>query len=295
MSFPSRISLLALFFVVLPTDALIYQAPLEHAGWQAESAPKVCRLRQSIPKFGDAVFEAAPGSQRFFVQLVGEKGAPVESVLATGGATLAAAAPFWNPEREARPLGAVTVVDGGRIVDIEGERVAQLLSGLKDGLAAEIAGRARQGDAAVQVVALPVYFRRAWRDYDACVQQLPPAAVKVASISPTVATGVAAPIKSGTDGLAFDYPPGEWALQPAQRATLESVRQALLADPTLRVAIDGYGNDSYRRLLNLELSRKRAQAVSDLLTAGGVEATRIALRFHGDEKISARRVVVKVE
>jgi len=296
MSAPPRFSLLALLVIAAPAAALSYQAPLEGAGWRSESAARACRLRQSIPRLGEVVIETAGGSARFFVQLAAAQGSEVEGPWAPGNAELAAAPPFWNPQREPRPLGQVAVLSSGRIVDFEGEQVARLLRGLKDGLAAEITGRARSGDAEVQVVALPLHFGRAWRDYDACVQKLPQP--QLAAIKPTsqgaaaAATGKAV---SAADGMVFDYPPGDWQLQPAQRVVLDSAIQALAVDLSLRVAIDGYGNDSYRRLMNLELSRKRAQTVSDYLTGRGVDPKRIALRFHGDEKVSARRVVVKVE
>lgn len=306
MPAPKRYSLLALLAMALlagamPAGALIYQAPLDRASWQLERTPKACRLRQAIPRIGDAVIETSGGSERFFVQLTADGALPVEGPLTPGSAQLAAAAPFWSPEREARPLGSVAVAAGGRMVDIGGDQVTQLLRGLKEGLAAEIRGRARRGEAAIQVVALPVYFRRAWRDYDACVQKLPPPSaprpIAVAKPSSVVAGATAKPAKVNTaaDGLVFEYAPGEWQLQATHRAALDGLMQALTLDRTLRVAIDGYGNDSYRRLLNLELSRKRVQAVSDYLSARGVDLQRITMRYHGDEKVSARRVLVKVE
>ncbi len=301
MSALMRYSLLALLVVALPAGALIYQAPLEGAGWQVERAPKVCRLRQTIPRLGDAVIETAGGSERFFVQLSAKAGEPIEGPLTPGSAQLAAAAPFWSPQREARPLGSVAVAGEGRIVDIEGELVAKLMRGLKDGLAAEITGRARAGDASVQVVALPIYFGRAWRDYDACVQKLPPPPrpQPLAEIKPASPSGDAAAkpakVASSADGLVFDYMPGDWQLQEAHRVALDAVLQKLQADTSARLSVDGYGNDSYRRLLNLELSRKRAQAVSDYLVSRGIEVKRITVRYHGDEKVSARRVQVKLE
>ena len=300
MSALMRYGPLLLLATAVPVAALTYQAPLEQADWRVERSPRLCRLRHTIPALGEAVVETAGGSQRFFVQLSNRAGKPVEGPLTTGSAQLAAAAPFWNPQRESRPLGSVAVASSGYLLDIEGPRVSQLLRGLRDGLAAEISGRARSGEAAVQVVALPVYFQRAWRDYDACMQKLPappraamqtlalaqPAAVSTAAVKP-------APIAIPADGLTFDYAPGEWQLQPAQRSALDALSQRLQTNASARIAIDGYGNDSYRRLLNLELSRKRAQAVSDYLVGRGIDAKRISVRFHGDEKISARRVQVK--
>ncbi len=296
MFVPIRFGLLSLLLASVPAAALNYQASLDGADWKVERASQSCRLRQSIPHFGAAVIETSGGGERFFLQLAADRPLP----MMPGSAQLAAAAPFWNPGREARPLGSVAVAAGDRLVDIEGDQVGQLLRGLKEGLAAAVIGRTRDGAAEVQVVALPVHFERAWREYDACVQKLPPAPRPLVAVRPAAAVATvaaASPVRTdaGSGGVKLDYAPGEWQLQPSQRAALQGVLQLLLADSSLRVSVDGYGNDSYRRLLNLELSRKRAQAVGDLLTAGGVDAGRIALRFHGDEKSSARRVVVKVE
>jgi outer membrane protein OmpA-like peptidoglycan-associated protein len=295
MSSLLRPSLLLLLLATTPAGALVFQTPLEQAAWQVEQRVRACRLRQTIPGVGEAIFEHTGREQRFFLELAADAPAVLQR---PGTAKLRAAAPYWNPEREPRSLGVITVAAEGRLVDVGSEQAERLLGGLRDGLAAEVSGQAASGDATVQLVALPVYFQRAWREYDSCVQKLPPPALpQVASkrTAPAAATARPASAAAATEGLVFNFNPGEWQLQSAQRALLESVQQALLADPSLRVTIDGYGNDSYRRLLNLELSRKRAQAVSDLLTAGGVDASRIAVRFHGDEKLSARRVVIRVE
>jgi hypothetical protein len=256
-----------------PAFALNYAAPLDRAGWAVEKSALACRLRQTIPDFGDAVFEARAGNgERFFL-------ASPDSPLRSGTAQLAIVAPHWNPDREGLALGPVAVTEDALVVAVEGAPVRRLLQGLLDGLAAEVQGSARSNGAVeIRVNATPVYFQRAYRDYQACVDRLLPMAF---------------------DGIAvtrLDYPGSGWQLSAAQRSRLDEVARYLRADGVVsRVTVDGYSNDSYRRLFNLDLSRKRAQAVTDYLVSRGVDGKRIVTRYHGEQNGGQRQVLVRLE
>lgn len=278
------VALLLALVVRMPAQGLTYTAPLERAAWSVEQAPRLCRLRQQIPLLGDVVFESRAGAdERFFI-------ASADSPLRRGPAQLAMVAPHWNPEREGLPLGPVSVSDGALLVSVEGEMVRLLQEGLQSGLAAELRGTA-QSEAAIEVrvSATPVYFRRAFDEYRSCIDKLP----VVAKPQPVL---VAAPAGDLTSSQ-FVYGGGVWELSPAQRGRLDQLAQYLgRADAGgSRVVIDGYGGDSHRRLLNLELSRKRAQGVSDYLGSRGVAAGRIVMRYHGDQQGQRREVLIRLE
>lgn len=256
-----------------PALALNYAAPLDRAGWTVEKSGLVCRLRQTIPDFGDVLFEARAGNgERFLL-------AAPDSPLRSGPAQLAIVAPYWSPGREGQALGAVAVTGDALVVAVEGAPVRRLQQGLLDGLAAQVQGVARSNGAVeVRVNATPVYFKRAYRDYQACVERLPAMAFDAVAV---------------TD---LAYPGNGWQLSAGQRARLDEVARYLRADDAVsRVTIDGYGNDSYRRLFNLELSRKRAQAVADYLVSRGIDGKRIVTRYHGEQNGGQRQTLVRLE
>lgn len=273
--------------VVRPhAQGLSYMAPIDRAAWSVEQRPSLCRLRQEIPRLGDAVFESRPGGERFFI-------ASADSPLRSGTAQLAMVAPFWNPARETLPLGPVTVNDGALLVSVEGEAVRQLQAGLTAGLAAELLGAARgEADFEVRVSATPVYFRRAYSEYRSCIEQLPAPPAPKPVPPPRRAAVSAAPVLAA-DRLA--YGEGVWRLSEGQQGLLGRVVAQLQAQPGSRAVIDGFGGDSHRRLLNLELSRKRAQAVSDYLRSRGIGADRIVMRYHGDQEGRRREATVRLE
>lgn len=67
------------------------------------------------------------------------------------------------------------------------------------------------------------------------------------------------------------------------RARLDIVLQYMRADPSVnRIELDGHSDNSGNRLLNRDLSRRRALAVQDYLIANGVPEEQITLRFHGE-------------
>jgi len=71
-------------------------------------------------------------------------------------------------------------------------------------------------------------------------------------------------------------------LDPDSRHILDEVATSLLAWPEVRVEVGGYtdssGNDAY----NLDLSRRRAEAVRDYLVARGVSSSRLEAHGYGE-------------
>jgi outer membrane protein OmpA-like peptidoglycan-associated protein len=136
----------------------------------------------------------------------------------------------------------------------------------------------------LRVGVTPVNFRRAYGEYRACTARLPPAP------APKAAVVAAAPAGGGMR-VAFDS--NRWQLNAGAREQLDRWLGGLGA--TAQVAVDGHSGDSPRRVLNLELSRRRAEAVTDYLVERGVERERIVTRFHGERRAGngARHVEVR--
>jgi outer membrane protein OmpA-like peptidoglycan-associated protein len=85
----------------------------------------------------------------------------------------------------------------------------------------------------------------------------------------------------GPTGLRFD--PGSAELSADRRAVLDQIAGLLVANPTVKLEIDGYtdvpGGES-----GLALSRRRAAMVADYLTARGVRPAILTVAAYGDAR-----------
>jgi outer membrane protein OmpA-like peptidoglycan-associated protein len=85
----------------------------------------------------------------------------------------------------------------------------------------------------------------------------------------------------GPTGLRFD--PGSAELSADQRAVLDRIAGLLVANPTVKLEIDGY-TDVPAGAVGLALSRRRAAAVADYLTARGVRPAALTVAGYGDAR-----------
>jgi sodium-type flagellar protein MotY len=248
----------------VPVPATTYMASLEAAAWQVQPSKLSCRLRQSIPNYGDAVFEAqAGGAQHFYLE-------PKKNPMQSGRAELVAAAPFWNPDLQPVALGPVEVVEGRRPVQLGDDQTRQLLRSLGAGLAPELTRPARtDAELSVRVGLSPVRFRRAYEKFEDCVAGLPK--VTVAQLTTTV----------------VEFGLQQTELSAAARSKLDLLMQYARESGRTAVAIDTLSVDTPRRLENLRLARDRAEAVSNYLVSRGIAARNIASSYRGER--GARR------
>jgi outer membrane protein OmpA-like peptidoglycan-associated protein len=256
----------------LPAAALTYMAPLDRAAWQVEQSKLSCRLRQAIPKYGDAVFEArAGGRQQFFL-------APVKNPMRSGAALLVASAPAWNPELAPHDLGTVTVADGQRPVQLDDALSQRILQVLNHGLVPELTSPSRAVAAvSVRVGLSPARFRAAYGKYLECVSQLP-APVSTA--------------RTAADTTVLNFGIRDTRLDGAARDQLDLlVRHIKTAGGSADLLIDALSTDTPRRLENLNLAKRRAHAVSDYLIAGGVAQRHITSRYRGEHNPQRRGIV----
>ncbi len=82
------------------------------------------------------------------------------------------------------------------------------------------------------------------------------------------------------DSITFAY--NDASVRPQFRGTLEQIAQSLQAYPSSAIDVLGHtdatGSDAY----NLDLSRRRAQSVANVLTSYGVNPVRIATQGYGE-------------
>lgn len=247
-------------FASLPAVALTFQTRLENIEWKVEGDQFECRLSQPITDFGAGEFVRRAGEQATFrLKASGYS-------LASGSATLIAAAAPWQPGRGDLNLGAVKVGNGDIPFNTSQAQAGRLIAGLMEGRSPVIRHVLRDGGGAMEVRLLPVKFSHAYADFQVCTAKLLPMnfeQVRQAEIG---------------------FPGGGIDLDAQAKRRLDTVLAYMKADPSVnRVELDGHSDNSGNRLTNRDLSRRRALAVMDYLKAQGVPEEQITVRFHGEQ------------
>ena len=277
-----------LFFVLLslsasfPAMALTFQTRLENVEWKVEGDQFECRLVQPITDFGSGVFVRRAGEQAVF-RLNAHN-----SILGEGSATLLAAAAPWQPGRGDINLGTVRIGRGNILFNSSQTQAGRLFRGLLEGRSPVIRHYSAVGGVS-EVRLLPVKFRQAYGDYEACTGKL---------------------LAKNFDQVRqsqIGFPGGGTDLDARARASLQIILQYMKADPTANhIMLDGYSDNSGNRLTNRELSRRRALAVMDYFKDNGLQESQITIRFHGEQypvapnnnavnRAKNRRVSVRLE
>lgn len=268
---------------VQPAGAEEFLAELDEAEWRLQASALECRLSQPIPSFGEAVFRQRAGESVHF-ELASHRD------VRAGQASLRIVAPEWQRSGVTMSLGDVPVASGRTAVRLDSTLTEKLMSALREGLSPVFGGMPSDSlQGLATVVLTPVNFRRAYADYTSCRAGLIPATL--AEVART--------------RVSFDT--GKWELDDTARGRLELVARHVVAEASITaVYVDGYTDDTGRRAANLELSRRRAEAVSRFLEAQGVAADLITTRYHGSRypvasgrsttaRAQNRRVTVRLE
>ncbi len=239
--------------------AITFQTRLERVEWQVEGDQFECRLVQPIAGFGSGEFVRRAGEQAIF------RLQSPERWLGSGSATLLAAAAAWQPARSDINLGVVSVGGGEIPFNSSHLQAGRLLSGLLEGRSPVVRHHTRQGGEALEVRLLPARFGKAYEEFRACTAKLLPVNFDQ--------------IRQSQVG----FPSSDVALDALGRAKLDIILQYLRADPSVnRIQLDGHSDNSGNRLVNRDLSRRRALAVQEYLIANGVPEQQITVRFHGE-------------
>ena len=269
-------------FASLPAVAMTFQTRLENIEWKVEGDKFECRLIQPVTDFGSGVFVRRAGEQVIFSLNA------FNSVLGEGSATLLAAAAPWQPGRGDINLGAVRIGRGQVLFNSSQAQAASLFRGLLEGRSPLVRHYSREGGVS-EVRLLPVKFRQAVGDYNACTAKLLPKNFEQVRQSQ------------------IGFPGGGIELDAQAKISLQVMVEYLKADPTVNhITLDGHSDNTGNRLTNRDLSRRRALAVMDYFKENGVEESQITMRFHGEQyplvpntnaanRAKNRRVSVRLE
>lgn len=268
----------------LTSQAMRYEAGFNHAEWRLELSPFECRMWQPIPYFGDAVFSNRAGEQqRFFLQ-------PTRKAMKPGHAMIISQAPLWDESRQPTHLGSVEISTASTPVSLDQQRAYELLNELYKGMSPVFQRNAWYSEAEkIELALSSVNFRKAYSQYRDCLAALLPVNFEQINRS------------------RIHFPTAKWELTASARRTLDHVVAYVKADTTVNgFYIDGHTDNVGRRLANLELSKKRAESVSEYLVANGVDPSMITTRYHGERypvvdnrtaanRAANRRVTLRLE
>ena len=246
-------------FTCLPAMAMTFQTRLENIEWKVEGDQFECRLIQPITDFGSGAFVRRAGEQAVF------RLNSVNSVLGEGSATLLAAAAPWQPGRGDINLGSVRIGRGHVLFNSSQGQAGGLFRGLLEGRSPVVRHySATSGVSEIRL--LPVKFRQAYGDYQACTTKLLPRNFEQVRQS------------------RIDFPGTATELDASALNCLNVILEYLKADPTVNhVILDGYSDNQGNRLTNRELSRRRALVVMEYFKQNGLQESQITVRFHGEQ------------
>lgn len=241
-----------------------YQAPVADSIWRTDGSPLGCHLAHPIPGFGEAVFVRQAGSDRPFNLHFHVSRGPRQDT----AAHLVAVPPPWQHGAEEQVLGRVVMHTGHTPLYLEGDLARRMLEALQAGMLATVSFPDWGGSGAqIRVALSPINFRSALERFQACEQDLLP--VTFADIAQSV--------------LHFALDSAVPTVVDEQR--LAHIAAYMRADPRVRrVRITGHADNVGTRRYNRGLSKRRAEAIRDYLTARGVIAERVDVRFYGERK-----------
>lgn len=233
---------------------------MNHAEWRLDMSVFECRLWQPIPHYGDAVFVQRAGEQqRFRLQ-------PASQGMREGSALLVSQAPVWDEKRELVELGPVEVQTAPYPVQLERQLATRLLHELYQGMSPLFTRLSWFGeDVTVNVALSSVNFRKAYRQYRDCLAGLLPV-----NYDQVVRSRI-------------HFVTAKAELTAEARERLDMVVLYVKADTRVNgFFIDGHTDDVGDRRYNLELSKRRAEAVTAYLVGKGIDESLITTRYHGE-------------
>ncbi len=271
----------AMVFPVL-AHGLTFQERIEDAKWSVEGDRFECRLMQPVSRFGYGEFVRRAGEKPVF-RIVTR-----EAWLARGDALLYAAAADWRGNKESDLLlGRMPVTNNERTAQSNVDQGGRLLTGVLEGRAPVVRHKTVQGER-LEVRLQPVNVKEAYQQYLDCTAKLLPVNFDQAKFTQ----------------VHFDT---GYELNERAMAHIDILLDYMSEDKSVnRIRLDGYSDSRGDRLMNRDVSRRRALVVKNYLVAHGFDEDAIVVRFHGERypakpnnndanRAANRRVTIQLE
>ena len=261
---PTLLTLALLPMVAHGSGTWSHHATMQDSRWHVGGDRMECRLSQSVPGFGRAVFRAQAGD-RFRLDFEAER----ERATQPFSVRLTAEPPSWRTE-ETRPVARKLVQPRREqtVISFEGQPALRALYELDRGMNPNLAFHDwADGSERINVGLSAMNARGAIEDFQTCM----------ASLHPDSFDDVA------RFHVAFE--PAVHELDRGERAKLDRMLAYARVDPTVQFAIlaghtDNQGPEDY----NEELAQLRVDAVRQYLEEGSFPADRIVELVWGPER-----------
>jgi len=276
--------LMALILMPLTAQAVVFRASIDESVWEMETSRFFCRLSQTVPAFGRAVFEHEAGEKlRFELK-------PTQTYQLNGDAQLVARASAWQPGTAPIDLGRVDIDRASGGFNLGSELANAMLVALHKGMTPTFASdHWFETGESVEIGISAANFQSAYNDYLGCLSTLLP--VNYRQVART----------------AVLFPSAAWQLSDATRERLDLIALYTKTDDSVKsIYVDGHSDNYGRRLLNRDLSKNRAEEVTRYLVSQGIPEEMITTRYHGerypvvsnnnaDNRARNRRVAIRLE
>lgn len=240
--------------------AVTFRSSIDESEWQLEASKFNCRLSQAIPAFGDAVFEREAGETvRFILK-------PIENIHFKKGASLVAEAAPWQPGIAPRNIAALEAEELTGHVNVDTPYAKNMLAALYKGMMPTFTSPEWYGtQEPLRVAVSAVNFQSAYDDYVSCTAGLLP--VNYRQVART----------------ALLFPSAAWRLSDSSRERLDLIALYVKNDEAVKgIFVDGHSDNLGRRLMNRDLSKRRAEEVTAYLINLGLDPEIITTRYHGE-------------
>lgn len=263
--------------------AVTFRAPMDQTDWQLQSSKFKCKLSQSIPDFGKAVFERGAGEKLHFLLDTNQGGLLGEETI------VMAESPAWMPGDSNQQIGTFKTPRQSKIKVDEALANDMLVSLYKGRSPALTNARWHGTREPIKVAISSVNFQQAYSSYMGCIAELLPVNYRQIARS------------------AMLFPSTQWRLSDASKKRLDLIALYVQTDKAVNaIYVDGHSDNLGRRLANRDLSRKRAEEVTRYLVNAGIEEEMMTTRYHGerypvvknlnkDSRNRNRRVTVRLE
>ncbi len=268
------------------THAVTYSATLENSNWWVRQSPLECKLSQSIPRLGTAVFQHKAGEElNFHLETR-------QDHLKPGVASLEVEGPAWKVNIIPKLIADVEVAPGSVPLAVAYPDSGRMLEHLNRGMMLTF-GLYSSADLEpaemVKVAISTVNFNSAYQEYLDCMAQLLP--VDFLQIARS----------------AIYFNTSKTSLSEEVEAQLALIARYIIADVRIRrVVIDGHTDNRGNKSQNRELSKQRTDMVAGFFKKEGINSQLIVSRYHADKypvlendseenRARNRRVTIRLE
>lgn len=236
-----------------------YSSGLDRAQWFLDASRFECRLWQTVPSYGDAVFSRPAGGELAFY-LKSRRPVDAEKVV-----YLKSEPPAWRSHQQPRTIGRSKVVKGTHPLTLSEELASEMLAELQIGMFPRMEMPGWYKGHLVDVSISAVNFSDAYEDYLSCITALLPVNFDQ--------------IKRSVVHFDSDY----FKVNREIADTLDLIAEYLKEDDNVeKVFIDGHADAIGKHYYNHELSHQRARAVWEYLIGLGIDEQRLVMRYHGE-------------